>query len=251
MVVITADDYGKNVHATDSILKCFESQRITSASAMVFMEDSERAAILASQTKLEVGLHLNFTMLFNAVNVSPKIVSYQKKVVSYLTRNKLGQVIYNPLLADSFKFLFLSQQEEFMRLYGRQPAFYNGHHHMHLCANMLIGKILPEGECVRRTFTFYKSEKNIFNRFYRYILDSFVIKRFSSTDSFFSILPLQNQKRLKDILNRSTISDIEIEVHPENSEEIKFLLSDQFNQLINSIHTGTFQQIKKGENTPL
>lgn len=251
MVIITADDYGKNVHATDSILKCFANQRITSASAMVFMEDSERAAILASQTKLEVGLHLNFTMIFNAGAVSPKIMDYQKKVVSYLTRNKLDQVIYNPLLADSFNYLFLSQQEEFIRLYGRQPAFYNGHHHMHLCANMLIGKILPEGECVRRTFTFGKSEKNIFNRFYRYILDSFVTKRFSSTESFFSILPLQNQKRLKEIFYRSAISDVEIEVHPENLEEIEFLLSDQFCQLTASIHTGNFQQIKKGENAPL
>jgi hypothetical protein len=64
-------------------------------------------------------------------------------------------------------------------------------------------------------------------------------------------LPLQNQKRLKDILNRSTISDVEIEVHPENSEEIKFLLSDQFNQLTASIHAGKFQQIKKGENASL
>lgn len=251
MVIITADDYGKNVHATDSILKCFASQRITSASAMVFMEDSERAATLALQTKLEMGLHLNFTMPFNGLNVSPKIINHQKKVVSYLTKNKLAQVIYNPLLADSFDYLFLSQQEEFMRLYGRQPSFYNGHHHMHLCANMLMGKILPEGECVRRTFTFDKDEKNIFNRFYRHLLDSFVIKRFSSTDSFFSILPLQNQNRLQDILNRSTFSDVEIEVHPENSEEIEFLLSDQCNQLIASIHMGNFQQIKKGENASL
>ena len=251
MVIITADDYGKNVHATDSILKCFENQRITSASAMVFMEDSERAATLASKTKLEMGLHLNFTMPFNEVNVSPKIINHQKKVVSYLTKSKLAQAIYNPLLADSFHFLFLSQQEEFVRLYGRQPAFYNGHHHMHLCANMLMGKILPEGECVRRTFTFDKSEKNIFNRFYRHILDSFVATRFSSTDSFFSILPLGNQNRLQGILNRSAFSDVEIEVHPENSEEIKFLLSDQFNQLTASIHAGKFQQIKKGENASL
>jgi len=251
MVIITADDYGKNVQATDGILQCFANQRITSASAMVFMEDSERAAILASQTTLEVGLHLNYTMLFNATSVSPTIMCHQKKVVSYLTGNKLAQVIYNPFLADSFNYLFLSQQEEFLRLYGRQPAFYNGHHHMHLCANMLVGKILPEGECVRRTFTFDKSEKNIFNRFYRHLLDSVVNSRFISTDSFFSILPLQNQKRLKDILNRSTFSDVEIEVHPENLDEIEFLLSDQFNQLTVSVHKSNFQQIKKGENAPL
>lgn len=47
MVIITADDYGKPRHDTDSILKCFSSERITSSIAMVFMEDSERTASLA------------------------------------------------------------------------------------------------------------------------------------------------------------------------------------------------------------
>ena len=55
MLIITADDYGKTRHATDSILECFSNKRITSASAMVFMEDSGRAASLALKTRLEVG----------------------------------------------------------------------------------------------------------------------------------------------------------------------------------------------------
>jgi len=243
MVIITADDFGKTRQATDSILKCFSNGRITSASAMVFMEDSERAAALASQTELEVGLHINFTMPFSAEKVSQKIPEHHKRVVSYLTKNKLAQVIYNPFLADSFLYLFSSQQEEFIRLYGRCPDFYNGHHHMHLCANMLLGKMLPKGERVRRTFTFDAGEKNLFNRLYRQILDAYVTRKFISTDSFFSILPVEDQERLRNILNRSTRSNVEIEVHPENAEEIEFLLSDRYRQLLDSVHMGTFQKI--------
>ena len=243
MVIITADDYGKTRHATDSILKCFSNKRITSASAMVFMEDSERAAALALQTNLEVGLHLNFTMPFSADKISRKLREHHNRVVSYLTENKLAQIIYNPLLANSFNFLFLSQREEFVRLYGRHPDFYNGHHHMHLCANVLLSNMIPKGARVRRTFTFDQGEKNSFNRLYRHILDIFVSRKFISSDSFFSILPVQNYERLQNIFSRGARYTVEIEVHPENIEEIEFLLSDQYRHLTDSVHTDNFQKI--------
>jgi chitin disaccharide deacetylase len=243
MVIITADDYGKTRHTTDSILRCFSNKRITSASAMVFMEDSERAAALALQTSLEVGLHLNFTMPFSTSKIPLNLREQHNKVVPYLTKHKLAQVIYNPLLSNSFNFLFLSQQEEFMRLYGRKPDFYNGHHHMHLCANVLLGKILPKHARVRRTFTFDQGEKKLFNLFYRQLLDGIVSRRFISTDSFFSILPLQNYERLRNIFHRAASSNVEIEVHPENANEIDFLLSDQFLSLMESTCAGNFQQV--------
>ena len=243
MIIITADDYGKNRHATDGILECFSSKRITSVSAMVFMEDSERAALLALKASLEVGLHLNFTLPYGASNIPPKLREHQTRVVSYLTKHKISQVIYNPFLTDSFNFLFLSQQEEFMRLYGRYPDYYNGHHHMHLCANILASKVIPKGARVRRTFTFDLGEKNLFNRLYRHILDIFVSRRFISTDSFFSIAPVQNHDRLLNIINRAFRETVEIEVHPENDEDIEFLLSDQFQHLMGSVRIGNFQQL--------
>ncbi len=45
---------------------------------------------------------------------------------------------------------------------------------MHLCANMLLGRVLPEGGRIRRTFTFDAGEKDFFNRLYRYALDALV-----------------------------------------------------------------------------
>jgi predicted glycoside hydrolase/deacetylase ChbG (UPF0249 family) len=243
MVIITADDYGKTRHSTDSILECFSNKRITSVSAMVFMEDSERAAALALESSLEVGLHLNFTMPIGAGNISRKLREHHERVVSYLTKNKLAQIIYNPLLANSFHFLFLSQQEEFIRLYGRHPDFYNGHHHMHLCANVLLTRMIPKGARVRRTFNFDQGEKNSFNRLYRHILDIFVSRRFISTDCFFSITPVQNHERLLNIFKRAAKGNVEIEVHPENREEIEFLLSDQYQNLLDSVHRGTFHQL--------
>jgi len=245
MLIITADDYGKTRRATDNIQKCLSRKRITSASAMVFMEDSERAAALAYGTNLEVGLHLNFTLPFNAAHAPLKLRERHNLVLSYLGKQRLSQVIYNPFLTAPFNYVFLSQQEEFMRLYNRFPDYYNGHHHMHLCANVLASKMLPNGARVRNTFTFDPGEKDIVNRLYRFILDICVKKRFISTDCFFSIAPLQNYQRLRTIISRAVNETVEIEVHPEDNEETDFLISDRYLNLLNSTTIGCFRNLKK------
>jgi len=243
MLIITADDYGKTRHATDSILECFSNDRITSASAMVFMEDSERAASLALRNSFEVGLHLNFTQPFSASNIPSKLREHQNRLVSYLTKHKIFQVIYNPLLANSFNFVFQSQQEEFIRLYGRSPDYYNGHHHMHLCDNVLASNMIPKGARVRRTFTSNQGEKNPLNLLYRHLLDIWVSKRFISTDCFFSIVPVQNHERILNIFKRAAKESIEIEVHPEYPEEVDFLLSSQYQKLVDSVCKGGFRHL--------
>ena len=243
MLIITADDYGKTRHATNSILKCFSSKRITSASAMVFMEDSERAASIAFKASLEVGLHLNFTQSFTACNIPLEHREHLNRVASYLTKHKLFQVIYNPFLANSFNFLFLAQQEEFMRLYNKPPDFYNGHHHMHLCANVLARKMIPNRARVRTIFTFDPGEKNTLNRLYRHILTIWISRRFLSTNRFFSIAPIKNVERLRKIINLAAKKTVEIEVHPENYEEFEFLLSDEYQHLMDSASSGNFQQL--------
>lgn len=240
MLIVTADDYGKTRLATDCILEVFLSSRITSASAMVFMDDSERAASLALRHSLEMGLHLNFTEPFSARNIPLKLREHHSKVGSYLTKRKWSQVIYNPFLADSFNFLFLSQLEEFNRLYGRFPDHYNGHHHMHLCANVLASKMMPTGARVRRTFTFDLGTKNPLNLLYRQILSMWISRNFVSTDAFFSIAPIHNDERLRNIISRAAKETVELEVHPENVEEMDFLLSNQYLKLMESVHKSGF-----------
>ena len=55
---------------------------------MVFMKDSERAAALANQHTVDVGLHLNFTEPFTADNVPPVVSTWRSKTARYLNRNK-------------------------------------------------------------------------------------------------------------------------------------------------------------------
>ena len=61
-----ADDWGRDEDTTNRTLECASSGTVSSVSAMVFMKDSERAASLAGEESVEVGLHLNLTTPFSA-----------------------------------------------------------------------------------------------------------------------------------------------------------------------------------------
>ena len=54
-LVINADDWGRTRDTTDRTLECHERGSVSSVSAMVFMEDSERAAALARERDMDAG----------------------------------------------------------------------------------------------------------------------------------------------------------------------------------------------------
>jgi hypothetical protein len=243
MVIITADDYGKDARTTNNILRCGFAKRISCASAMVFMDDSVRAASVTKGTGIEFGLHLNLTALFSSGVVSAAIRSHQTRIVRYLNSHSLAQVLSNPLLAGSFRTVFEAQVDEFRRLYGTPPPFYNGHHHMHLCANILGGGLLPAGARIRGTFTFEEGEKGLVNRWYRRRLHRLISRTYKSTGGFFTIAPVSDARRVFALLQRGQAGDIEIEVHPELDEETEFLLSDRFGDLLAGIRLCTFADL--------
>src|SRR5262245_37412586 len=129
MLIINADDWGRSVMETNAALRCYAMGRITSVSGMVFMVDSERAADLAKENELDVGLHLNFTDRFTSGRVASKLANHHNKIARFLTRNRYSQVFYNPALRREFAYSCKAQVEEFTRLFGRGPSHIDGHHH--------------------------------------------------------------------------------------------------------------------------
>jgi chitin disaccharide deacetylase len=240
MLIINADDFGSNVVATDNILTCFKNERITSASAMVFMADSERAAEFALQYELDVGLHLNFTCKFSGRVTSSKLIEYQIAIAGFLQRNKYCPLLYNPLMTKKIAYVYNAQYDDFYRLYNRHPSHVNGHHHMHLCMNMIVDAIIPSGLKVRRNFTFAHGGKNLFNRLYRNIIDTWLKKHYICTDFFYSISPISQDRRIRQIINLSNTSNVELMVHPERQEEYFYLMSEEYHQLITGISKGTY-----------
>lgn len=240
MVVITADDYGKKAKTTDRILECGCAKRISCASAMVFMDDSSRAASLSKKSDLEFGLHLNLTDPFTGRSVSSSIRTHHSRISRYLSSNSLAQILFNPFLAQSFRIVFEAQVDEFCRLYGFLPPFFNGHRHMHLCSNVLRARLLPPGARIRSTFTFEKGEKGYVNRWYRSRLKRLISRTYRSTAGFFSVAPVGDTGRVSALLQRSQTENIEIEVHPEVDEEVALLLSDYFRDLLVDVRLCTF-----------
>lgn len=228
MLIINADDFGINRVATGNILTCFENRRITSTSAMVFMEDSERAAKLGGECALDVGLHVNFTAGFTGRVPSGKLREYSQRIAAFLSMGKYRFMIYNPALRNEFEYVYNAQYEEFVRLYSRIPTHIDGHHHMHLCMNMLVDKFIPAGMKVRRNYSLSPGNSNPFKRGYRKVVDAWLKRRYRCTDFFLSILPLDQPDRLRWIVELAKSSDVEIEVHPENREEQDFLMRENY-----------------------
>ena len=184
-VIVNADDWGRDTVTTDRSLDCVLREVVSSVSAMVFMEDSERAALLAQQHGVDAGLHLNLTTPFSAPQCASRLMEHQQKVSRFLRSHRLAPVVYHPALAASFEYVVAAQLEEFERLYSVPTNRVDGHHHMHLCANVFFQKLLPADTIVRRNFSFGTGEKGRVNRFYRRWQDRRLALRHRMTDFFF------------------------------------------------------------------
>jgi len=223
ILIINADDWGLNREATNRTLECLRRKAVSSVSAMVFMGDSERGAELALGDGVDAGLHLNLTTPFSAAGVPVALMRHHERVAGYLRRHRLAQVLFHPGLRGSFQYVVTAQLDEFRRLYQRDPNRIDGHHHMHLCANVLLTRVLPKGTIARRNFSFRPGQKSLFNRLYRQGTDSILASRHRVTDFFFSLPPFEPPSRLEQIFSLARRFVVEVETHPDKREEYMFL----------------------------
>jgi hypothetical protein len=222
-LIVNADDWGRDQETTERIFECALRGALSSVSAMVFMEDSERAAVIAQERGIDAGLHLNFTTPFSAPGTPRRLVDHQQRLTRYLRRNRFAPAVFHPGLTNSFEYVVAAQRDEFSRLYGREPVRLDGHHHMHLCSNVLLGGLLVPGTIVRRSFSFERGEKSGLNRLYRRLVDRALARRHRLTDFFFSLPPLHPASRLQKLFALANQFSVELETHPINQEEHRFL----------------------------
>jgi predicted glycoside hydrolase/deacetylase ChbG (UPF0249 family) len=240
MLIINADDWGRSRAETDAALRCYKAGRITSVSAMVFMADSERAAELAKENKLDVGLHLNFAERFTGNTIATTLGSYHNKVVHFLMRNRYSQLLYDPFLRREFSYSYEAQAEEFARLFGKPPSHIDGHHHMHLCANVLFSDMTPAGTKMRRNFSFWAGEKSWLNRAYRALVDRWLARRYELTDYFFDLTQCIHEQKLDRVAALAKSSNVELMTHPIIQREADYLMSDEFYELFQRLEVASY-----------
>ena len=243
LLIVNADDWGRDQTTTERTLECFLHGAISSVSAMVFMEDSERAAATARKRGIDAGLHINLTTSFSAPETPTRLIEHQTRLAEYLRRHRFAQVVFHPGLVNSFEYVVSAQIDEFVRLYGLGPKRLDGHHHMHLCANVLFERLLPSGTLVRRNFSFEPGEKSFFNRLYRRFADRLLTRRHRLTDYFFSLPPLEPSARLERIFSLARQFTVEIETHPVRSEEYNFLMGREFAWLAENVRTSLSRSV--------
>jgi predicted glycoside hydrolase/deacetylase ChbG (UPF0249 family) len=222
ILIVNADDWGRDRETTDRTLDCVLAKAVSSVSAMVFMEDSERAAAMALEQGVDAGLHLNFTTAFSA-GAPVRLAGHQQRLARFLYPISPKQALFNPGLANSFEYAVKAQLEEFHRLYSAEPERIDGHHHMHLCTNVLLARLLPAGTIVRRNFSFRPGEKSWANRLYRAAVDRALSRRHRMTDFFYCIQPMHPAERLQRIVSVARDSVVELETHPVDPVEHDFL----------------------------
>lgn len=235
LLIVNADDWGRDRETTERIIECLLRGTVSSVSAMVFMENSERAAAIAQERGIDAGLHLNFTTRFSAPHCQSRLVERQQEIAVYLLRRRLNQIVFHPGLARSFEYVIAAQLEEFHRLYGAQPERLDGHHHMHLCANVLLAGLLPPGTVVRRNFSFQPGEKGLINRFYRKAVDHKLARRHRLVDFLFSLQPVEPHGRLERIRSLARRFVVEVETHPVNADEYRFLTGTEAERWVEDV----------------
>jgi predicted glycoside hydrolase/deacetylase ChbG (UPF0249 family) len=241
MLIINADDWGRSVAETDAALTCFRKRRITSVSAMVFMQDSERAARLVKGYELDdVGLHLNFSEEFTDKNCSETLKEAQGRIIRFLKRTKYAQLLYNPFLRKTFAYSYHAQVHEFVRLFEKSPSHIDGHHHMHLCANLLLSKLVPTDMKLRRNFSFWPGEKSPLNRAYRGLVDRWLARRYQLADYFFDLTQCIREGKLDRVAALAKSNNVELMTHPIVPLEAEYLMSDEFQVMLQRLEVGSY-----------
>lgn len=240
LLIVNADDYGAASRTTDAIVDCFERGAITSATTMVWMQDTERAAKLAGARELPTGLHLNLTMDFDGQDVPPDVAAVQGRLTDRM-RRRLGLTrwAYRPLLRSAVSTSIADQLVRFEELYGHPPTHVDGHNHVHLSPNVLFSRSLPRGTKVRTSHDFagrLGDSPKVLRR-------ALIRRRFRTTDSFFSIRSIHPElggSGLEEVLDLAQHASVELMVHPHWEDEFELLMSDEWRAKIAGLPLGSY-----------
>ena len=247
MLIINADDWGFSRATTDTAAECYRKGRISAATAMVFMDDTERSAQLATDIGIDVGLHLNVTEAFRDERTPPDVQRAQIQVANHLSGGRFAPFLFSPRMHRAFALTVAAQLDEYRRVFGHEPSHVDGHHHQHLCANVLLGNLLPARSIVRRHYTFFAGEKSAANRGYRAFCNWVLGRRCRMLDGFFDLTQYESFDRLARLAELAKTGTIELMVHPAQRNEFDFLLGEAFGAWLDGVELIDFRAVDSGQ----
>jgi predicted glycoside hydrolase/deacetylase ChbG (UPF0249 family) len=243
LLIVNADDWGASERTTERIVDCFAAGGVTSATAMVHMADSERAAGRALEIGLPTGLHLNLTQPFDGPSVPPPVREAQRQMAAYFGRlRRRDRIVSDPRLLKPVRRCVQDQLDCFRRLYGREPTHVDGHNHVHLDPVVLCA--VPTHLRVRtavheRTISSVKDLPRLLRHHAIRVLHG-------STDFMFAVTqlhPLLGGSRIEQRLALARDHSLEIMTHPARDAEHELLRSSQWLALLDGLRLGSFADL--------
>jgi chitin disaccharide deacetylase len=247
MLIVNADDFGASPRTSDPIIGLFCERIISSASAMVRMRDSARAASLARERSIPVGLHLNLTLPFDDTAVPAATRERQRRLTEILGaeswredgREKPGSRLLEDVISD--------QLERFRASFG-EPTHLDGHHHVHVHPAVL--EHLPDDLPIRPILSApARADARAGARERR------LRKRFRCPDLCFAfehVHPSVGGNGLQ-ALEHARRRTLEIMVHPQREPERTALMSADWRAALSTLTLGSYLDFARleGEDAPL
>jgi hypothetical protein len=109
--------------------------------------------------------------------------------------------------------------------------------------NMLIGKVIPRGSRVRRSFFFWPGERSWMNRSYRSLVDRWLMRRYKLADYFFALSQSMGGDRMERIVDLARTTTVEVMTHPVNSREYAYLMGDHYVRLVHGVRQSTYRLV--------
>ncbi len=238
LLIVNADDWGGFPGATDAIETCFAAGAISSATAMVHMTDSRRAAEVARERERPLGLHLNLTQAFDSTDVPPHVRERQRRACAHFADLKHRRWRLSPdvrvhrLMADCIR----DQLDEFWERYGREPTHLDSHHHVHVCFDVFLSRAMPPGRRVRQTLSPAPSPgRREPSDLARRVKHELLARRFVTTARFWHARELHGgggAVPLADAAAYARGQPVEVVVHPSFDAELAVLRSDAWLEVL-------------------
>jgi predicted glycoside hydrolase/deacetylase ChbG (UPF0249 family) len=257
LLIVNADDWGYDDPTTDAILATFLAGRITSATGMVYMAGSERAAALASEHGVPLGLHINLTEPFSDPATPPDVRARQQRMIERLGKtsglppelpgtSNLMRWIYDPRLQRDVDRAIADQLRRYEEIYATPPTHFDGHTHVDLCPNVFLSRSIPRGAKLRNTLDRFPVERSA-GGVLRDLRQAVRSRRFASTRYLLHLTHLRlDPANLDPRLDLARRVPVEVMGHPGFAAEREILMSDEFGKAIAPLRLGSFADFDSG-----
>lgn len=243
LLIVNADDWGLDVATTDAIAECFAAGLVTSATAMVFMADSERAAALAGRIGLPVGLHLNLSEPFTAAAVPDPIRRRQAELVPRFGERgrRWRRWLPDPRIAQSVERAVVDQLEGFRELYGREPTHVDGHKHVHVSPTVAHTPALAQLMLRRAIGDAADSPSPL--SVARRLRHRSVLSRTPGTDRFVAISNLRGELLGGSAPPLGVGEAVEVMAHPGLPHERDLLMTAAWARVLGAARLGSYEDL--------